>query len=388
MGDALLFKPLRLREISLKNRVVVSPMLQYRAEDGHANDWHLVNAGRFVLGGAGLVMIESTKVERRGRGTIGDLGIWDDSHIPDNAHLVDFIRDNGAVAGLQISHSGRKARRSLPWEGGRPLEPSPDLPPWDEWELVGPSAIPHSDRDPTPRALTTDEVRAMIETWGQAARRAHRAGYDILELHGGHGYLFHQFISPAANRRNDAYGGSVEGRMRFALEVVERVRAEWPPEKPLFLRLSVEDDAGWGPEQSVALARLVKPLGVDLIDCSAGGITGASIEQLDPVYGYQVPYAGQLRRDADIMTMAVGLIVHADQAEDILQKGQADLIAIGRELLYNPNWPMDAAQKLGIDEDFSIAGGFHAHWLGKRAATMKDVTPSTFQNGIEPAKRN
>ncbi len=383
MSAPLLFTPIGLRDVTLKNRVVVSPMLQYRAVEGHGNDWHLVNAGRFVMGGAGLVMIESTKVERRGRGTTGDLGIWNDAHIPDHARLVDFIRENGAVSGLQISHSGRKARRTLPWEGGQPLEPADGLPSFDDWELVAPSAIPHSDKDPTPRALSTAEVQSMIDIWGQAARRAHEAGYDILEIHGGHGYLIHQFLSPVANLRNDQYGGSEEGRMRFTLELVEAVRANWPEDKPLFLRLSIEDDAGWGPDQNVALARLVKPLGVDVIDCSAGGIAGGSIEQMAPSYGYQVPYSQRLRQDSDIMTMAVGLIVHADQAEEILQRGQADLIAIGRELLYNPNWPMDAAQKLGIDDDFAALGGFFAHWLGKRAARMKDVTLSTFQNGIK-----
>lgn len=383
MPTPLLFTPTGIRDLRLKNRVVVSPLHQYRSADGHANDWHLVNAGRFVLGGAGMVIIESTKVERRGRGTLGDLGIWEDGHIPGHQRLTDFIRENGATSGIQLGHSGRKARRFRPWEGGAPLEPSPDLPGWDEWEMVAPSAIAHREGEPVPRALGLDEVRAMVETWGKATARAHEAGYDMVEIHGGHGYLFHQFLSPLANKRDDAYGGSEKKRMRFALEVVECMRANWPDEKPLFLRLSVEDDAGWGVAESVRLSRLVKGMGVDVIDCSAGGITGAAIERNAPRYGYQVAYADTLRREAEIMTMAVGLIIHADQAEDILQNGQADLIAIGRELLYNPNWPMDAAQKLGCDADFSLTGGFHAHWLAKRAANMKDVTPSTYRTGIK-----
>jgi 2,4-dienoyl-CoA reductase-like NADH-dependent reductase (Old Yellow Enzyme family) len=385
LADTLLFSPLRLRDVSLKNRVVVAPMHQYSAVKGFATDWHLMNAGRFAAGGAGLVIMESTKVERRGCGTVGDLGLWDDAFIPGLRRCVDFIRAHGAVPGIQLGHSGRKARRHRPWEGGKPLlaADGPEIYDWDGWELVSSSALQSPEDEPLPRALGRDEISAVIENWGQAARRAHEAGFDVLDIHGAHGYLIHQFLSPFANRRNDDYGGSELNRMRFAVEVVESVRAHWPAHKPLFLRLSVEDDAGWGPDQSVALAKLVKPRGVDVIDCSSGGMRGSPVVSAGPVtYGYQVPYADRLRNDAGIMSMAVGLIVHADQAEAILREGRADLIALARELLYNPNWPMDAARKLGAGPDFTLVPPAQAYWLSKRAQSVRDMLPSTYGTGI------
>jgi 2,4-dienoyl-CoA reductase-like NADH-dependent reductase (Old Yellow Enzyme family) len=383
MPAPLLFTPIGLRDVTLKNRVVVAPMHQYSAVRGFATDWHLMNAGRYAAGGAGLVIMESTKVERRGCGTVGDLGIWDDAHIPGLARCVDFIRRHGAVPGIQLGHSGRKARRFRPWEGGKPLTRSPEIEDWDAWELVAPSALQSPEDEPVPRALTRAEIPKLVEAWAQAARRAHEAGFEVLDIHGAHGYLIHEFLSPFANRRNDEYGGSELNRMRFAIEVVEAVRAVWPAGKPLFLRLSVEDDAGWGPAQSVALARIVKPKGVDVIDCSSGGMRGAPVVSAGPVgYGYQVPYAERLRREAEIITMAVGLIVHADQAEAILQEGRADLVALARELLYNPNWPMDAARKLGVEDAFGTVPPPQAYWLAKRAASVKEVVPSTYQRGL------
>ncbi|HTR86749.1 MAG TPA: NADH:flavin oxidoreductase/NADH oxidase [Reyranella sp.] len=378
-----LFEPISIRDVTLKNRVVVAPMHQYAADKGFATDWHLMNAGRYAAGGAGLVIMESTKVERRGCGTVGDLGIWDDAHIPGLRRCVDFIRQHKSVPGIQLGHSGRKARRFRPWEGGAPLVNSPDVWDWEGWELVSSSAMNNPASDPTPRALTRAEIPEVIERWGQGARRAHEAGFDVLDLHMAHGYLIHQFLSPFSNTRNDEYGGSEANRMRFAIEVVESVRAHWPASKPLFVRFSVEDDAGWGPDQSVALARIIKPMGVDVIDCSSGGMRGAPVVGTGPVtYGYQVPYAERLRKDAGIMSMAVGLIVHADQAEQILQEGKADLIALARELLYNPNWPMDAAQKLGVDREFASVPSAQAYWLAKRAQSVKSVVPSTYMKGL------
>ena len=383
MAQPMLFDPISIRDVTLKNRVVVAPMHQYSAEKGFATDWHLMNAGRYAAGGAGLVIMESTKVERRGCGTVGDLGIWDDAHIPGLRRCTDFIRLHNSVPGLQLGHSGRKARRFRPWEGGAPLTPSPDIWDWEGWELVSSSGINAPATDPTPRALTRAEIPEVVERWGQGARRAHEAGFDVLDLHMAHGYLIHQFLSPFSNVRNDEYGGSELNRMRFAIEVVESVRAHWPQSKPLFVRFSVEDDAGWGPEQSVALAKILKPKGVDVIDCSSGGMRGSPVVSAGPVtYGYQVPYAERLRKDADIMSMAVGLIVHADQAEKILQDGQADLIALARELLYNPNWPMDAAQKLGVDRQFGSVPPAQAYWLAKRAQSVKSVVPSTYMKGL------
>ena len=377
MTKPLLFSPLSIRGLTLKNRVVVAPMHQYSGVNGFANDWHLMNAGRFAAGGAGLVILESTKVERRGCGTVGDLGLWDDAFVPQLARIVDFVHRCGAAVGIQLGHSGRKARTQRPWEGGRALERSAQVEDWDAWELVAPSALPADERSPVPRALSRDEIRDVVQAWGRAAARAHAAGFDVVEIHGAHGFLIHEFLSPLANRRTDEYGGSQENRMRFALEVAQCVREHWPQDKPLFMRLSAEDDAGWGPEQSVALSQRLRPMGVDVVDCSSGGILSKP-PSVAPAYGYQVPYAERIRREAGIMTMAVGLIVHAEQAETILAEGRADLVALAREMLYNPNWAMDAAQKLGVDPKFEMLPPPYQYWLSRRAATVADLRPSTF----------
>jgi 2,4-dienoyl-CoA reductase-like NADH-dependent reductase (Old Yellow Enzyme family) len=289
------------------------------------------------------------------------------------------------VPGIQLGHSGRKARLGRPWEGGRPLTGrEPGIYDWDGWELVAPSPVPHTEASPTPRALSHNEVRDLVAKWGAAAARAAKAGFDLLEIHGAHGYLVHQFLSPVANRRNDKYGGSEANRMRFALEVAECVRAQWPADKPLFMRLSCEDDAGWGPDESVSLARLLKAEGVDVIDCSSGGTQAHSHLEAARArkYGYQVPYAEKIRREAGVMTMAVGHIVHADQAEAVLREGRADLVALAREIINNPSWPMDAAQKLGADPDFKFAPSPYAYWLAKRAKSGFEGTPSTWSRGI------
>ncbi len=387
MATPLLFTPITLRNLTLKNRVVVAPMHQYAAEQGFTTDWHLMNAGRFAAGGAGMVMVESTKVERRGCGTVGDTGLWDDAHIPGMKRITDFIRAHGAVPAIQLGHSGRKARRFRPWEGGAPLTEegakAAGCTDWEAWELVAPSGNPAVEEDPMPRGLSREEIPVLVQRWADAARRALAAGYDVLEIHGAHGYLIHQFLSPSANQRNDDYGGSELNRMRFCIEIVEAIRAIWPQDKPLFLRLSVEDDAGWGPEESTRLAKIVGPKGVDVIDCSSGGLTGSATNQARPGYGYQVPYATKLKREGGVKTMAVGLIVHADQAEAILQNGEADLIAVGREILYNPNWPTDAARKLGVETAFEAMPEAQKYWLEKRARAMKGMAPSTYQMGIK-----
>ena len=383
MAEIKLFEPLTIRGVTLKNRVCVAPMHQYAAERGFATDWHLMNIGRFAAGGAGLTFVESTKVDRRGCGTVGDLGLWNDDFISGVTRLADFIKAHNSVAAIQLGHSARKARRDRPWEGGAALAANPGLDQdfWDSWELVAPSALPASDHDPIPRALTNQEVKELVEMWGQGARRANECGFDILEIHGAHGYCVHQFLSPLANVRNDEYGGSEDNRMRFCLEVVEAVRTHWPDDKPLFLRLSCEDRAGWGIPQSIRLARKVKPLGVDVIDCSGGGMHGSPTE-FAPTYGYQVPYADAIGREAEILTMAVGLIVHPEQAEAIVQQGQADIVALARELLYNPNWPLDAARKLGVANPLASVPNQQAYWLGRREATATEVVPSTYGQEI------
>jgi 2,4-dienoyl-CoA reductase-like NADH-dependent reductase (Old Yellow Enzyme family) len=385
MTTPLLFTPLAIRGLTLRNRVVVAPMHQYSAVDGFLQDWHLMNAGRFAAGGAGLVIMESTKVERRGCGTVGDLGIWDDKFVPGLARAVDLIHACGAAVGIQLGHAGRKARTGRPWEGFKPLERDASIADWDDWEIVAPSAVPADDAGPVPRALEREEIPGVANAWGVAAARAHAAGFDMVEIHGAHGFLIHEFLSPHANRRTDEYGGSDENRMRFAIEVVKSVRANFPAEKPVFLRLSAEDDAGWGPAQSAALARKVKPLGVDVIDCSSGGILGTP-PALKPSYGYQVPYARTIRREADIMTMAVGLIVHADQAERILADGDADLVALAREMLWNPNWAIDAAQKLGADPSFALVPQQCRSWMSRRASTVPGFVASTFERGADSVR--
>ncbi|UCE30396.1 MAG: NADH:flavin oxidoreductase/NADH oxidase [Burkholderiales bacterium] len=388
MDQPLLFTPLQIRDLTLRNRVVVAPMHQYSATRGFATDWHLMNAGRYAAGGAGLVMMESTKVERRGCGTVGDLGLWDDAFVPGLARVAGFVHTCGAAVGIQLGHSGRKSRIERPWEGGKPLERTAEtealVDDWDAWELVAPSAVPVGDAWPTPRALSRSEIADVVDAFGHAAARAEQAGFDVVEIHGAHGFLIHEFLSPLANQRDDEYGGSEQARMRFALEVTESVRARWPAHKPLFFRVSAVDDAGWELAHSVELARRLAPLGVDIIDCSSGGLLGRP-GAASAGYGYQVPYAETIRHEAEVMTMAVGLIVHALQAERILQQGRADLVALAREMLYNPNWAMDAAQKLGIDPQFTMLPPPYRYWLERRAATVPQVQPSTFDDGhIDP----
>ncbi|OGA19236.1 MAG: NADH:flavin oxidoreductase [Betaproteobacteria bacterium RIFCSPLOWO2_02_FULL_66_14] len=377
MSQSLLFTPLALRGLTLRNRIVVAPMHQYSGVDGFATDWHVMNAGRYAAGGAALVILESTKVERRGCGTVGDLGLWDDEFVPQLARIAKLVQTCGAAAGIQLGHSGRKSRIQRPWEGGKPLVRSAAITDWEAWELVAPSSIPADPASPVPRALARNEIRAIAEAWGKAAARAQVAGFDTVEIHGAHGFLIHEFLNPSANQRSDEYGGSDANRMRFAIEVAECVRAAWPAEKPLFMRLSIDDGAGWGPEQSVALAKILKTKGVDVIDCSGGGILAGAVPGAPPAYGYQVPYAEKIRREADIMSMAVGLIVHHEQAEAVLRHGQADLVALAREMLYNPSWAMDAAQKMGLDRDFLIVPPPYRYWLARRAATVPEVVPST-----------
>ena len=375
-----LFRPISFRSVTARNRIMVSPMCQYSAgTDGVPTDWHLVHLGSRAVGGAGLVMTEATAVNAEGRISAGDLGIWSEDQVAAFQRITAFIEQHGAVPAIQLAHAGRKASTLRPWDGTGPERIEEG-----GWQVVGPSPVAFNEGYPAPRELSTAEVRQVIDDFASGAERAVRAGFRAIEVHEAHGYLIAQFLSPFSNVRNDEYGGSEINRMRFAIEVVESVRAYWPASKPLFVRFSVEDDAGWGPDQSVTLAKILKPKGVDVIDCSSGGMRGSPVVSAGPVtYGYQVPYAERLKRDADILTMAVGLIVHADQAEQILQDGRADLIALARELLYNPNWPMDAAQKLGVDRQFGSVPPPQAYWLAKRAQSVKSVVPSTYMKGMK-----
>jgi 2,4-dienoyl-CoA reductase-like NADH-dependent reductase (Old Yellow Enzyme family) len=339
-----LFSPLQIRSITFRNRIAVSPMCQYSCEDGFANDWHLVHLGSRAIGGAALVMVEATAVEARGRISPADMGIWKDAHIEPLARAAKFIRAQGAVAGIQIAHAGRKASTAAPWKGGLLVTPEDG-----GWTPAAPSSIAFRDTDPAPVELTRDEIRGLSQAFAFAARRALEAGFEVLEIHGAHGYLLHEFLSPLANKRTDEYGGSFENRIRFALETVAAVRAAWPEALPLFLRISATDwvEGGWGITDSVELARRVKGMGVDLIDCSSGAMVPWA--KITPGPGFQVPFAEQIRREAEIPTAAVGLITEAAQANRIVENGEADLVLLAREFLRDPYWPMRAAKELGAE---------------------------------------
>lgn len=373
MARTRLFSPFTLRGLALKNRVVVSPMCQYSAVEGIADDWHLAHLNQFAMGGAGLVIVEATGVEKRGRITHGCLGLWSDAHAQALAPLVAQVKARGAAVGLQLAHAGRKASISRPWEGDCPLGPREFAKGELTWETVGPSPLPFDEGWLVPEALTPAGIAAVIEAWCAAARRAAAVGFDLVEIHSAHGYLSHSFLSPLSNRRGDAYGGSLGNRMRFTLELAEAVRAAWPAERPLLVRLSCVDgkEGGWSLEDSIALARELKALGVDAIDCSSGGIAGYGRNLLPPsTPGYQVAYAAAIRREAGIPTQAVGLITGPAQAETILRAEAADLVALGRELLHDPYWPNHAAIALGEPDPFAGMPIQYGHWLRLRARGM------------------
>jgi len=377
----MLFSPFRLRDVTVRNRIVVSPMLTYAATNGYVNDWHLVHLAQFAAGGAGLVFMESTKVAPEGCSTPRDTGLWKDDFIEPLKRIVAMIKQHGAVPGIQLSHAGRKARRGMPWEGRGALADWPGVDHGEKWELVGPSAIAHDAEFQVPRELSRKDIHGLVEAWGQAARRANEAGFEAVEVHGAHGYLVHQFLSQRSNQRTDEYGGSFENRARFAVEIAHSVRRHWPAGKPLFFRISAVDECGWSVADSIGLAKLLGEAGVDVIDCSSNGIAEGWARAEGPTYGYQVPYAREVRAASGVATMAVGLIVHGDQAEEIVRNGDADLVALGREMLHNPHWPLDAAQKLGADSPFSGVPAPYAYYLEKRAR-MPQVRPSTFQIGM------
>ncbi len=370
MPTPLLFTPLRLRGCAFRNRIVVSPMCQYQAVDGHVQDWHFIHHGRLVLGGPGAIFVEATAVTRRGRITHGCTGIYEDAHIAGLKRIADLLRHHGALAGIQIAHAGRRASNTRPWDGARPLAAGDTEEPW---ATVGPSALPEKEGYPLPHALAEAEIDDIVASFAAAARRAEAAGFDIIEVHGAHGYLLHSFFSPIANCRTDRFGGSLENRMRLALMVTDAVRQLWPADKPLFYRLSAVDgvEGGVAIDDAIALAKALKAVGVDAIDCSSGGIAGSvtlSSRRLKP--GFQVPYAAAIKRAATIPTVAVGAILDGPQAERILEDGSADLIAIGREFLADPNWPFHAATALGVENPYSVLPKQYAFYLERRAAVL------------------
>ncbi|BCS32425.1 oxidoreductase [Luteitalea sp. TBR-22] len=338
-----MFSPLALRDVVIPNRIGVSPMCQYSATDGLANDWHLVNLGSFAVGGAGLVIAEATAVQANGRISPQDLGLWHDGQVEPLARIARFVQAQGAVAGIQLAHAGRKASTRRPWDGGgvAPVEEGG----WPD--VVGPSAVPFSDTYPQPQALTVEGIGAVVAAFADAARRAHAAGFRVFEIHAAHGYLLHAFLSPLSNQRTDDYGGTFENRARLVLRVTRAVRDAVPEGLPVTVRVSATDWApgGWDVDECVDLARRLRAEGADLIDCSSGG--NVPHQQIPIAPGYQVPFAARIRREAAIPTAAVGLITTPAQAERVVAEGDADLVLLAREMLRNPRWPMLAAQSLG-----------------------------------------
>jgi 2,4-dienoyl-CoA reductase-like NADH-dependent reductase (Old Yellow Enzyme family) len=335
-----LFDPFTLRGETFRNRIGVSPMCQYSCSDGAATDWHLVHLGSRAVGGAGLVCAEATAISAEGRISPGDLGIYQDRHVEALARITRFISAQGAVPAIQLAHAGRKASCQVPWEGGKPLAAAMS------WPTLGPSAVPFDAGYPSPRAMSDSDIIRLIADFASAARRALAAGFQVLEIHAAHGYLLHEFLSPLANRRQDRYGGSWENRCRLLGEVVDAVRSVMPESQPLFVRLSCSDwsEGGWSIEESVELARHLRPRGVDLIDCSSGGQVAQAKIPIGP--GYQVPFSERIRREAGIATAAIGMITQSAQADEVVRNGRADLVFMARELLRDPYWPLRHASEL------------------------------------------
>ncbi|MGF6848014.1 2,4-dienoyl-CoA reductase-like NADH-dependent reductase (Old Yellow Enzyme family) [Chitinophaga sp. W3I9] len=339
-----LFSPLQLREVTFRNRITVSPMCEYSSTDGFATNWHLVHLGSRAVGGAGLVLTEAAAVSPEGRISIHDLGIWKDEHIPMLQEITSFISAQGAVPGIQLAHAGRKASTLRPWEGSRAL-PAED----GGWQVVAPSAIPFNDVYPMPVALTETGIRKVKDDFKTAAVRAQKAGFQVIEIHGAHGYLLHNFLSPLSNQRTDEYGGSFENRIRLLVETIETIREVWPEQYPLLLRISATDwaEGGWNPEEAVKLAAIVKGKGVDLVDCSSGGLAAHQQIKVGPLY--QTPFAEKIRKEAGVATGAVGLITTAEEAESIIAEGRADMVLMAREMLRDPYFPLRAAHELGAE---------------------------------------
>lgn len=380
-----LLTPLTVRGVTLPNRLVVAPMCQYSVTDGLVGDYHLVHLGRFALGGFGTVVVEATAVTPEGRISHGDVGLWSDAHVPGLARIADFLHASGAVAGIQLAHAGAKASSHRPWQGGTAVTPVTALPGEQPWPTVSASPVPVGPGWPVPHELTVAELAEVREAFVAATRRALEAGFDVVEVHAAHGYLLHQFLSPLSNRRTDGYGGSREARWRFPLEVVEAVRAAWPEDRPLFVRVSAVDGTPDGVtlEDTVALARELRARGVDVVDASGGGLGGWE----HPLgYGYQVPFAAAIREGAGVATMAVGLIVDARQAEAVVAGGLADLVAVAREAQEDPNFAVHAARDLtGSHDTYPVQAGPR---LGRRREFLGRLGPWTGPAPVQVAGRS
>ncbi len=380
----LLFTPITLRGVTARNRVVVSPMSQYLAKDGSPTDWHLVHLGKFAMGGAGIVFVEETSIEEPARKTYSCPGIYTGEQARAWRRITDFLREQGALSAIQLGHAGRKVSTKAPWDGFAPLTEEDAKQGKPPWRGYAPSPVPVRPGGPVPIEMDVEDIRRVVRAHVEACRRSMDAGFDILEIHGAHGYIIQQFLSPITNLRKDAYGGDIRGRMRFCLEIVEAVREAWPKEQPLFFRTSCLDGKGgaWDMEDTMLLVRELKARGVDVIDCSSGGIEGPLTLALVPrVPGYHVPFAERIRREAGITTMAPGLITEARQAEGYLAEGRCDLIALARELLWNPSWPAHAAKELGLHDPLALLPKTYAWWLRRR----EDVRKLKQGEGMEQA---
>ncbi len=351
---SMLFSRFRLREMEFRNRVFVSPMCQYSSQDGMPNDWHLVHLGSRAVGGASLVMAEATAVSPEGRISPWDSGLWSSDHGKAFSRITAFIKSQGAVPGIQLAHAGRKASTDVPWRGERPLnEGASEWQPVDErsggWRPIAPSPVPFGEHSPVPRELCSKDIGDILARFQDAARFSHDAGFEVLEIHMAHGYLLHEFLSPLSNRRTDEFGGTFENRIRFPLRVAEALRAVWPSRLPVFVRISCTDwvEGGWDFTQSIEFCRRLKEVGIDLIDCSSGGLVPYAKIPVRP--GFQVPFAAAIRKEVDMPTGAVGLITEPVQAEQIVATGQADVVLLAREMLRQPYWPLHAAHALGAD---------------------------------------
>jgi 2,4-dienoyl-CoA reductase-like NADH-dependent reductase (Old Yellow Enzyme family) len=346
---ALLFQPLDIRGIKFKNRIVVSPMCEYSSVDGFANDWHLVHLGSRAVGGAALIITEAAAISPEGRITHDDLGLWKDEHIPFLQRIATFIAAQDAIPGIQLAHAGRKASHYSPWKGGKPLTAQEGA-----WTTLAPSAIPYREDEPLPKSMTKDDITKVLNDFRTATKRALQAGFKIIEIHAAHGYLLNEFLSPVSNHRDDEYGGTFENRIRLLVEVLEVIRKTWDDNLPLFVRISATDwvHGGWSQDDSVALSKILKSKGADLIDCSSGGNSPAQKIPVGPLY--QVPFAEKIKRQTGILTGAVGLITTAEQSEEILLRQQADLIILARQLLRDPYFPLHAAKQLAVDVPWPV----------------------------------
>ncbi len=374
---AALFELIEIRGVTLKNRICVSPMSQYYAIDGLANDWHFAHFARFALGGCGLVFTEATAVSPDGRRTHGDLGLWDDAQIEPLKRLTQFVKAQGSAIGIQLAHAGRKASERRPWHGETPVDQEDiELRGEAPWLATAPTEEPYGTDWPAPKQMTPDDIQAVIDDFAVAAARADSAGFDVIEVYAAHGFLLHQFYSPLCNTRTDAWGGTFENRMRLPLEVASAIRRHWPAEKPLFYRISATDwiDGGWSVDDSVRLAKALKDVGVDVIDCSSGGIGGPHPSPRFPLGpAFQAHLSETVRKEADITSMAVGFIMDAQVANTVIESGQADLVALARELLNNPNWALHAAEELGQNDDYSMWDPAFGWWLNKRKRVMRKL---------------